>query len=88
MMTAGAARTFPWPTGCWKSIGVPLTERGPNLTKPFEALRATMSAAARVESEAGLRRRPEEMSGHQPRKADGLTQSQIAAELHRMTQFS
>jgi hypothetical protein len=41
-----------------------------------------------VESEAEHRRRREEMPVYQPRKAHELTQSQIAADLHTMTQFS
>ncbi len=52
------------------------------MAKNFRELRAKMSPAARVASEAEHRRLVEEMSLHQLRKARELTQTKIAEELH------
>jgi DNA-binding transcriptional regulator YiaG len=52
------------------------------MAKKFQELRASMSPAARVASEAEHRRLIEEMSLHQLRKARELTQTKIAEDLH------
>lgn len=52
------------------------------MAKKFQELRASMSPAARVASEAAHRRFIEEMSLHQLRKARELTQTKIAEDLH------
>lgn len=52
------------------------------MAKRFQELRAGMSPAARVASEAEHRRLLQEMSLHQLRKARELTQTKIAEDLH------
>jgi len=52
------------------------------MAKKFQELRASMSPAARLASEAEHRRLIEEMSLHQLRKARELTQTKIAEDLH------
>ncbi|HWE48631.1 MAG TPA: XRE family transcriptional regulator [Bryobacteraceae bacterium] len=52
------------------------------MAKNFRELRAGMSTAAKVASEAEQRRLLEEMSLCQLRKARELTQTKIAGELH------
>jgi len=52
------------------------------MAKKFQELRASLSPAARVASEAEHRRVVDEMTLHQLRRAREMTQTKIAEDLH------